>query len=377
MDRLDDQKINLYFGRSHEGLDALKVAVDEAITLLKRLFCDWVATFEVEPLNSGYTFSENCFVINFNYTDTVEKRFHISQDHIFHIHGTATQPESIVVGHTTHPEEPFRELIEHHFIRPLIPGRGLPRFEGLYTIEEALYKTDKHTVDIIDQLCVKLMECGAHIEDFEHIYVLGHSFAETDIEYFRFIDLVTRCCCNYDAISPAAQIDVELMAAITASGELGEDILMQMISWNIEYACHHRNRLIENAEDFFPELQPVDQLMGGHTYQEEKAKYAVRQRFLFEQAQRTHKLLQAIADKSMIHLPSGCKSVLGLMDYIDMEHDPRKKNAIWHISYFSDEDRKRIDHVMKQLHVKRSRYQLCDSIDKCIATFKKNTISRD
>lgn len=69
-------------------------------------------TFNIEEKNSGFRFPDDCFIINFNYTDTLEKRFGVKFKNDFHIHGVATDPESIVVGHSTHPEEPFKELIE-------------------------------------------------------------------------------------------------------------------------------------------------------------------------------------------------------------------------------------------------------------------------
>ena len=93
MDKIDDQIINLYFGRSAEGRKKLSLAVDEAITLLRRLFCDWVMTFNIEEKNSGFRFPDDCFIINFNYTDTLEKWFGVKFKNDFHIHGVATDPE--------------------------------------------------------------------------------------------------------------------------------------------------------------------------------------------------------------------------------------------------------------------------------------------
>lgn len=370
MDRLDDQIINLFFGRSKEGIEALRLAVDEAILLLRKLFCDWVSTFNIEVRNSEFKFSDDCFVINFNYTDTVEKRFGLLEGNVFHIHGSANDRDSIIVGHSTHPEKPFAELIERHFMKPITSGGELPRVDGLYAIEEALYKTDKHTVDNIDRLCVALMKQGVHIEDFENIYVLGHSFAKADIDYFDFINSVTRCGCNFDRISPAGHLDLGLIAALSGGEKIGEDILMNMIILNIEYAMHHRDRIVDPAKDFFPELDEVDGLFGGQRpYAKEEAEYAVKQRFWFEQTQRTHDVLEKLAGEYHVALPEGCHSILGYMDYVDCGHDQRRRNATWHISYHSKDDKKRIERVMKDLHIKR--YQLYDTIDKCIAEFRK------
>lgn len=368
LDKLDDQLINLYFGREDEGRKALNKAVDEAVNLLRRLFCDWVSTFNIEPMDSGFHFSEDCFVINFNYTDTVEKRFGLSADQVFHIHGSANDADSILVGHATHPEEPFRELAERNFIKSLDPSKGLPRIDGLYAIEQALYKTDKHTMDNIDRLCVAFMERNVHVEDFENIYVLGHSMAQADIDYFKFLDSVTRCGCDYDRISPAGHIDMDMLWLISNSGELGEALLMRMIRLNIEYAMHHRNRIVTNAEELFPELKEVDEMLGaGYSYSPKDAEEAVKQRFWFEQARRTQEVLNKLEERYHVPIPDGCHSILGYMDYVNYGHDQRKRNAQWHISYYSKEDKKRIEGVMKSLNLKR--YKLYSSINECIKEF--------
>ena len=57
---------------------------------------------------------------------------------------------------------------------------------------------------------------------------------------------------------------------------------------NIEYAMHHRNRIVSDAKDFFPELEKFDAQYGGQKlYSKEDAECAVKQRFWFEQSGRT------------------------------------------------------------------------------------------
>lgn len=86
----------------------------------------------------------------------------------------------LIYGDILNPEKPFSELIEHRFIRSEDPKKGVPRLEGLYAVEKALYETDKHVVDCMDDLCVAFMENGGHMEDIENIYVLGYSFAPAE-----------------------------------------------------------------------------------------------------------------------------------------------------------------------------------------------------
>ena len=47
---------------------------------------------------------------------------------------------------------------------------------------------------------------------------------------------------------------------------------------------------------------------------------------------------------------------------------PKKDTPKWHISYYSDADKARIEDVMKRIGY--SNYKLYSSIEKCIDTFK-------
>lgn len=366
IDKIDDQKINLFFGLTHQGINNLQRAVKEAQRVLRTLFCGWVKELYVPECDVGYKFSGDCYFINFNYTDTLEKRFGVNTEDDFHIHGSVKDPESIIFGHSTHPETAFKELIDHDFIRPVKSG-GLPRFQGLYAIEEILYQTDKHTMDRIDSMCLHMYKRGVHIEDFENIYVLGHSFGNQDLEYFKFFDKVTRCGCDYNSVSATEQIDKVLFGILLSKSEFTNDVLFDQIRLNIEYATHHRERVWKNAENLFPQFEKWDRKHCGK-YDSIAAKNAVRQRFLFEQSARTREILEAIASEANVKVPEGCQSVLSLADYLDYGHAPRKKNPVWHISYFSPTDKKRIINVIKQLGQKR--YILYPSIDECISNFK-------
>lgn len=377
LDQLDDQQLNLYYGRSKEGIHSLKETVKQAQTILRRLFSSWVLELNITAEDSGRYFKNDCFFVNFNYTDTLEKRFGVNEEDVYYIHGDARHPESIVFGHATHPETAFRELIEQHFIRPLFPEAGLPRLEGLYTIEEALYQTDKHVADHIDLMCRAFVDAGIYIEEIENIYVLGHSFGDPDVEYFDYIDKVTRCGCNYDSLSAAEMLDIGKLARLTMSHENdAENLLLDEIQRNIRYATHHRERKLGKADISFPVHEGIEKLIfdNDRAYDAKTAdddKRSVQQRFLFEQAGRTQELLKEMATEyGLPEVPEGCHSVLGLCEYLDGGHTPRKKNAQWHISYFTPEDKKRIEKAMKHIGLKR--YHLYEGIDQCLLAHNRD-----
>lgn len=373
---LDDQNIIIYFQKSNRGLYNLQETVREAREILQKVFGEWIKSIVIDPIDSGYRFDDSCYFINFNYTDTLEKRFGVDEKNDYHIHGEAADPESIIFGHSTHPETAFRELMEQKFIRTF-DGKKSKRLQGLYLIEDALYETDKHVQDNIDDLCEFMTLDGVHIEDITDIYVLGHSFAEPDYEYFKFLVKATQMGCDFNELS--ALWNVRNIGLET----LVEDRLLEFIQLNIVYAEQHRKRMLKKEDVHFPRAEMIEKILFGQTgiYTDgngkvhkkdelnEKAKAAVHKRFLMEQAVRTKEVIEELCMmKGVRELPSDCFSILDMADYIDGGHTPRSESAKWHISYYSDEDKKRIEKVMQRAGC--DNFELHQGIDECIMEFK-------
>ncbi len=374
LDKMDDQQLILYYGRNKKGIDQLKETVEQAQAILRRLFSGWILSLDITEADSEYQFKDDCFFVNFNYTDTLEKRFKVPQSSIYHIHGDAEHPDSIIFGHATHPETAFQELTEQRFMKSRFPGRGLPRYKALYAIEDALYRTDKHVADNIDHMCAAFMDAGLHIEDIENVYVLGHSFGNPDEEYFDYIDKITRCGCNFEALSAAGKLaEDEFMQVLLLGIPGSEELLLPMIQLNVQYAAHHRERELGREPIPFPKAEKMAERLFGpekpydsrDAYEEKRA---VHRRFLFEQADRTHQFLQEVAQRhGCAEFPNGIHSILELADYLDGGHTQRLRNAQWHISYRTPADQTQIKRIMKQIGLKR--YHLYDSIDKCLQAY--------
>ncbi|MBP3742154.1 MAG: bacteriophage abortive infection AbiH family protein [Treponema sp.] len=359
---LDDHLINLSFGKSNRGLRKLRRTVQQAQKILRTAFSDWIHSIVVPDNPTGAKFSNDCYFINFNYTDTLEKFFGVNPLSINHIHGYADDSESIIVGHATHPEYPFVELLEQKFIKP-----KSQRLKGLYYVESALYETDKHIQDNIDDMCEFMVLDGVDIEQIENIYVLGHSFGEQDFEYFDFLEKVTKVGCNYNELSALWKVHH------IGLEELTEESIFEDIRLNLLYAQHHRERELGKKDDLFPEYTLIEKILDidkVNVYTEEianKAAEAVKKRFIFEQALRTKHVLEEICIlKHIEEIPESaeCASVFKLADYIDGRHEKRKINAKWHISYFNDEDKIRIANVMHRIGC--TDYELIHGIDECI-----------
>ena len=110
---------------------------------------------KITSAKSNYNFGDNSYFINFNYTDTLEKRFGVDEINDYHIHGEATDPEDIIFGHSSHPEMAFPELMEQKFITTLSGGKS-KRLQGLYLIEAALYMKQISMFKIISMIFVRL-----------------------------------------------------------------------------------------------------------------------------------------------------------------------------------------------------------------------------
>ena len=96
---IDAERLNLFFGKERSDLKDMRRSIRNAKRILTEAFCGWIASISITKEDAGYQFGDNCVFINFNYTDTLRKRFGVDEMREFHIHGEATDKKSIVFGH--------------------------------------------------------------------------------------------------------------------------------------------------------------------------------------------------------------------------------------------------------------------------------------
>lgn len=387
---IDDQRVNLFFGKEKEDLERISLLGENSRRILQEAFSGWISSKTIESKESGYSFPNNCFIVNFNYTDTVRKRFGVIEDNDYHIHGESDDKESIIVGHSTHPEYPLEQLLD-------MGGR----FEGLFYIEQVLYESDKHVDDNYHNMAMSLAMSGADLKNIKNVYILGHSFGEADYGYFRHLaydmngvdedpfEGIPDWCLKY--LSKCSETDAVLL--------------------NIEYSIHHRERI--GKEYDIPELPGLDALQKIDRIMESNAdsdyyelspdqqivldKAAVRARFFMEQGARNAqyefeflemmgkiaeefpKITKADRKKFKKRLKKlgwkNCQDVIKdvLEDRekgkFDFTVAGQRATPTWHISYYSAADKGRIENVMKRIHY--DNYKLYPSIEECIMNFKK------
>lgn len=317
LDKIDTERLNFFFGKDRKGLRKMNKSILNASRILKEAFSSWIATITIDDKESGYQFGDNCLFINFNYTDTLIKRFEVKEENEYHIHGEAVDKKSIVIGHATHPQLPEDALYQFG-----------GRFRGLYFVEKILYETDKHVQDNIQCLCMFLAMHAAMAEEIKNVYVLGHSMGLPDMEYFAFLVNATR-------IHNSEEYEHK---------EGNEDLLsMDELNNRLQYAV---NRVGYNL---------------GDENIEENQEEAVVRKFSQEQEVRNQEF-----QKTFIKSFARVKE----QDIDDMVAKtlPRTEDASWHISYYSERDKQWIDAFMKQLACKK--VKLYPTIDECLAPFK-------
>lgn len=363
LDKIDDQQINAYFGRSREGVRAIKNCAQNAQSILREIFSDWVQQIELKEAATVSPLRDHCLVVNFNYTETLEKRFFVPEKNIFHIHGTAREKESIIFGHATHPELPFEDFPR---------GSEHPRFEGLYSVEEFLYQSDKHVEDRYMQIKQFLSLHGITLMDINHIYVLGLRFGDADLGYIR--NLIN----DTQAIVYDPEEDMTWDEVLYLDG-CDRDSLKML---NLNYAIAHRERVMKRDPISFPEYEEQDKIMNrrlamkdpyyaaSRDAQIRMTSFAVRRRFLEEQAER-----DARAKKEFLRfMRKKQNGIYRTAKELGLEMDGTKpaKPPIWHVSYYSDEDRERITEVLNMFGC--ANYKLYSSIDECMDELLANQV---
>lgn len=253
------------------------------------------------------------FCINFNYTSAFEYVFDVPRTRVCHIHGTARDRQSMVYGHALHPWEPDGFMEE-------LGGR----FEGLYRILKALYRTDKHTQENIRLLRYALAFQGARAQDVQDVFVIGFSMSEPDMDYLRFLA---------QSGYPAREYEDD-MAAREPIDTL--DALMARMDYEIQrFGCGIPDDEIPPEKKRAMEHYYLAGLRGAEMGFRKTVKRSLRRR------------------KGASSLDKFCQI------------PPKTSGVTWHITCHSRKDRDRAREVMADLGVKD--YELLDTVDEAVA----------
>lgn len=320
LSKINAERLNLFFGKDKAGLKEMNRSIRNAKRILREAFCSWISGINIDARAPRHLFGDNCLFINFNYTDTLLKHFGVKEQNEYHIHGEASDKESIVFGHSAHPQLPEEYL--HRF-----GGR----FKGLYYVENLLYETDKHVDENIYTLALFLAVNGANPECIKNIYVLGHSMSPADIGYFDFLMRATKISGNDEETSQEYE------------GTKENDPLDEL-QLRLQYAIEHTG--------YGKDDDTIDK----------EQQEAVMRRYVAEQNafdKEFEKNFVKLFGKNAEHAVNSYKGPA-----------PRTKDAAWHITYHTDKDLTWAKTVMTELGCQN--YKLYPDIDECLKPFIKS-----
>ena len=114
------------------------------------------------------------YFLSFNYTNTLEKLYGVSEDKIFYLHGNASKDGELILGHREDDWYPEWDPNNHDEDARLL--------EASRIMDDHFAKTKKQIENIIES-----NRGFFERDDFNEIYVLGLSYNETDQFYLRKI----------------------------------------------------------------------------------------------------------------------------------------------------------------------------------------------
>ncbi len=169
-----DVAINLHFGKEIEDLKDIRLDCDYSYEIIRKSFSEWIKSIDGNciSVNDKFCFNDSLF-INFNYTDTLTRKFGVDDNDVIHIHGNANDTESIIFGHGKSVDT----------VPDVIKLGG--RFAGLYVIETVLKKFYKNPPAQWRLLLNRLQNKSANFNEVKAVYVLGHSLGRADKHYFK------------------------------------------------------------------------------------------------------------------------------------------------------------------------------------------------
>lgn len=180
----------------HEMKNLFETLYDD----LQRLFHKWVNTISVDECVDFLELSPDDYFITFNYTNVLEKKYHIPRNHICYLHNdTSNQPYlRPVVGHgESYNQIETRVLLHQEKIAEIVNRHGKP--EWCKSEEAYVGFIMKCFQELIGSLKKIPSNNIAYNEEFfsmlnglkySEVYILGHSLSDVDVPYFeRFLSL--------------------------------------------------------------------------------------------------------------------------------------------------------------------------------------------
>jgi len=162
---------------------------------LQQLFHDWINTIYVDGCMDFLNLSPDDYYITFNYTNVLERKYHIPRNHICYIHNdTSNQPYlRPVIGHGEgYKQIETRVLLHQERVTEIVNRQGKPGWcESENAYVEFILKCFQELIGSLKKLpsnnIAYYTEYFTLLNGlkFTEVCIWGHSLADVDVPYFE------------------------------------------------------------------------------------------------------------------------------------------------------------------------------------------------
>ena len=157
--------------------------LDSVQRKINRSMAEWIRTLEDIPVDKKIKLPDANLYISFNYTDTLERAYDISENDILYIHGKASRGDELIYGHGKN-----QFLLEHDIKQRY----GLHESNDFFT--PGTYGDSEYQLTHHISYWQKYIQLANYydvlrpaIKNANTVYVYGLSFSEVDCPYIIWI----------------------------------------------------------------------------------------------------------------------------------------------------------------------------------------------
>ena len=158
---------------------------DEIRNKITVSFEEWVKTLAPVPNYIPIPLPEAQLYISFNYTDSLERLYGISEEHILYIHGKASCGDDLVFGHGKSHFEIERDFQQKY---------GLKESDSFYdagTFGDEEYQLTLNISSLKKNPYTQIVKYDGillpAVKDSDEVFIYGFSFSEVDFQYIDWI----------------------------------------------------------------------------------------------------------------------------------------------------------------------------------------------
>lgn len=165
--------------------DGIPYIFEDAMNNFRDAFCEWVKSIDITFAEADLQLPPRSKYLSFNYTETLERCYHIPKKNVLHIHGNRMIAEDeFVLGHNSNrsENEPYGN-----------DNIDLPYQNAYSEVIKIMNQWKKETKDIIDghkRFFLSLHDCKA-------VSVMGMSYNDIDLPYLKKISTSVASNCRW------------------------------------------------------------------------------------------------------------------------------------------------------------------------------------